>query len=110
MSASHLKKIQITERFPGFLDNWDILALVHTPQSQAFAEYETTKNMIILGLSVTLLLVSLVFIVYSAQKEQEITKRQSEFLSNVTHEFKTPLAVIQAAGENVLVFVFRLHF
>jgi signal transduction histidine kinase len=96
-----LKKIQITERFPGFLDNWDILALVHTPQSQAFAEYETTKNMIILGLSVTLLLVSLVFIVYSAQKEQEITKRQSEFLSNVTHEFKTPLAVIQAAGENL---------
>jgi len=96
-----LKKVQITERFPGFLDNWDILALIHTPQSQAFIEFETTKNMIILGLSVTLLLVSLVFIVYSAQKEQEITKRQSEFLSNVTHELKTPLAVIQAAGENL---------
>jgi signal transduction histidine kinase len=96
-----LKKVQITERFPGFLDNWDILALVQTPKSQAFVEYETTKNMIILGLSVSLLLVSLVFIVYSAQKEQEISKRQSEFLSNVTHEFKTPLAVIQAAGENL---------
>lgn len=94
-------KIQISDRFPGFFDNWSIHAMVNKPISQEIIENQTTKNLIILALSVALLLTSLGFIVYSAQKEQELTTLQSEFLSNVTHELKTPLAVIQAAGENI---------
>lgn len=94
-------KIQISDRFPGLFDNWSILAMVNKPISQEIIENQTTKNLIILALSVSLLLTSLGFIVYSAQKEQEISTLQSEFLSNVTHELKTPLAVIQAAGENI---------
>ncbi len=94
-------KIQIVDRFPGLFDNWNILGSVNSTVSAADVEVQTTKNLIILALSVALLLTSLVFIIYSAQKEQEISVRQSEFLSNVTHELKTPLAVIQAAGENI---------
>lgn len=95
------RKVQITERFPGMLDNWNVLTYVHEPKNQHLIEYETGKNLIIISLSFFLLLGSLLFIIYSAKKEQEISKRQSEFLSNVTHELKTPLAVIQAAGENL---------
>lgn len=94
-------KIQIVDRFPGLFDNWNIVGSVNSTVSASDVEVQTTKNLIILALTVALLLTSLVFIIYSAQKEQEISIRQSEFLSNVTHELKTPLAVIQAAGENI---------
>jgi len=60
-----------------------------------------TKNMLVLGFSVLLLLGALFYIFYTAQKERSVLQQQADFLANVTHELKTPLAVMQAAGENI---------
>jgi signal transduction histidine kinase len=48
-----------------------------------------------------LLAVSLVLIFVSARRAQILAQRQMDFVSSVSHEFRTPLAVIYSAGENL---------
>lgn len=40
-------------------------------------------------------------IIYSAQRAKKLAQRQVDFVSSVSHEFRTPLAVICTAGENL---------
>lgn len=40
-------------------------------------------------------------IVYSTQRAREHAQRQVDFVSSISHEFRTPLAVIYSAGENL---------
>ena len=40
-------------------------------------------------------------IIYSAQRAKAFAQRQVDFVSSVSHEFRTPLAVIYSAGENL---------
>lgn len=48
-----------------------------------------------------LLAVSIVLIFVSARRAQILAQRQMDFVSSVSHEFRTPLAVIYSAGENL---------
>jgi signal transduction histidine kinase len=41
------------------------------------------------------------FIIHDISREQELTRMKSEFISNVTHEIKTPIATIRSLAENV---------
>ena len=54
-----------------------------------------------LGVAVFVLFGALIFIFINAQRERELAERQAGFLANITHELKTPLTVMQAAGENL---------
>ena len=57
-----------------------------------------------LGISfgiLSLLGVSIVLIFISAQRAQRFARKQIDFVSAVSHEFRTPLAVIYSAGENL---------
>ncbi|MGH9818893.1 MAG: sensor histidine kinase [Pyrinomonadaceae bacterium] len=40
-------------------------------------------------------------IIFSAQRAKILAQRQIDFVSSVSHEFRTPLAVIYSAGENL---------
>lgn len=94
-------KIQFKQRFPDFFDNWKLeVSFTNTPTIEA-SNSSLLKNLIVLGAAVLLLLGSLVFMFIFAQKERALAERQAGFLANVTHELKTPLAVMQAAGENL---------
>lgn len=96
------QEIQIIQRFPqGLMDNWNIKAVFdETPTLQA-SQRSLIRNLAVLGGAVLLLVGSLVVIWIIAQRERELATRQAGFLANVTHELKTPLAVMQAAGENL---------
>lgn len=82
-------------------ENWNIK--VGFIGSQVASMYNETlfKNLSVLGLAVLLLMGALLFMFYTAQRERALSQRQAGFLANVTHELKTPLAVMQAAGENI---------
>ncbi len=82
-------------------DEWNLLA-THTAGSiDAFVTRETRKSTAI-GLAIYLLLVgSIAAIVVSAMRSRRFAQRQIDFVSSVSHEFRTPLAVIYSAGENL---------
>jgi signal transduction histidine kinase len=96
-----IKKVERIQRFPEMLENWNIKISFNENPIIAASRTSLIRNLIILGVGVLFLMGSLVFIYITAQREQQLARRQAGFLANVTHELKTPLAVMQAAGENL---------
>lgn len=85
----------------GFFDNWSLnIAFLHSAISNTY-NATFTKNLFVLGVAVLFLMGALIFMFVTAQRERHLAQRQASFLANVTHELKTPLAVMQAAGENI---------
>lgn len=93
--------IDIRQRFSDSLDDWNIHATILESPTIAASDASLMRNLIVLGVAVFVLFGALIFIFINAQRERELAERQAGFLANITHELKTPLAVMQAAGENL---------
>ncbi len=94
-------KVQYKQSFPEFFDNWSLKVAFTESPTIAASKASLFKNFVVLGAAVFILLGAIGFIFITAQKERALAERQAGFLANVTHELKTPLAVMQAAGENL---------
>lgn len=95
------QKVQFGQKFPDLFDDWNLAVAFTTDPMLAASNKTLYKNLIVLGAAFFLLLGALIFMFITAQRERELAERQAGFLANVTHELKTPLAVMQAAGENL---------
>lgn len=95
------KNVQLTVDFRGMFDNWNLKASYSNTPVLESSSTQFFKNLAVLSVGVLLLLGSMVFIFVTAQKERDLAERQAGFLANVTHELKTPISVMMAAGENL---------
>ncbi len=83
------------------LDPWVLNVQHATGSIDTFTRNEFRQSFLI-GLGVYLLLVgAIIAIVLSALRSKRFAQRQIDFVSSVSHEFRTPLAVIYSASENL---------
>lgn len=93
-------RIRVFEK-TGEAGNW-ILNVQHAAGSlEQFITRTRQKNLAISFGILSLLAISILLIFLSAQRAQRLAQRQLDFVSSVSHEFRTPLAVIYSAGENL---------
>lgn len=78
------------------------LQVQHTAGSlEQFVANTRNRNLAVSFGILSLLAVSIILIFLSAQRAKLLAQRQMDFVSAVSHEFRTPLAVIYSAGENL---------
>ena len=78
------------------------LNVQHTAGSlEQFITNTRRRNLAVSFGILSLLAVSVVMIFISSNRAKRFAQRQIDFVSAVSHEFRTPLAVIYSAGENL---------
>jgi len=81
--------------------NW-MLAIQHNSGSiDAFIANTKYRNLAVGYGILALLGLAVSAIIFSTQRAKNFAQRQVDFVSSVSHEFRTPLAVIYSAGENL---------
>jgi signal transduction histidine kinase len=80
---------------------WQLKAQHSAGSIEQFVLNERCKNLAVSFGILLLLAVSVCLIFVSAWRAKLLAQRQMDFVSAVSHEFRTPLAVIRSAGENL---------
>jgi two-component system phosphate regulon sensor histidine kinase PhoR len=87
-------------RFPTTLYNWRVQV---SPQASeeiaARVEKRRLLEMTIVSLAAIVVVVGAIALLYVSEKERRISALKSEFVANVSHELKTPLALVRMFAE-----------
>lgn len=82
-------------------DTWLLVAKHESGSLDSAIDAERRRNLAV-GFGVLLLLAgSMSLLVLTTQRARALARRQMEFVAGITHELRTPLAVIQSAGFNL---------
>lgn len=97
-----ISKYLIAENFSQLFPSWKV-ALFH-PEGKTIEELVGREKETYLVLFLGIILVMLIGVVVTARAashELEVSRLKSEFVSSVSHELKTPLALIRMFGETL---------
>jgi two-component system, OmpR family, phosphate regulon sensor histidine kinase PhoR len=97
---SRSSKYYYETRFPSTLYKWILQAVPRTyTELESEVRNQRRINLFFIILSSTLILVSLAVIYVAARRERQLRTLKEEFISNVSHELKTPLSLIRMFSE-----------
>jgi len=96
------QKYLIAENLSGIFSSWKIALFDREGKSiDQQINSEKQQAFLLFGLTVFVLLIGIVIIITAAKHEYQISKLKSDFVSNVSHELKTPLSIIRMFGETL---------
>jgi len=89
--------------FPTTLYNWRIqIALTSAEQLGQRVERQRLLEIFIVGFAALVAVAGTAIVVIAAVKERRLAALKSDFVANVSHELKTPLALVRMFGEMLL--------
>ena len=90
----------VGKRFPTTLYNWRLQVSPKAAEELASrVQNRRSLEMIMLVLSCIVIVAGVATILVAAEKERRVSALKSEFVANVSHELKTPLALVRMFGE-----------
>ncbi len=97
-------KYRFETRFPNTLYKWllQILPRNYTELELGVRNQRRT-NLFFIMTSMSLIFISLVIIYVAWQRDRQLRKLKEDFISNVSHELKTPLSLIRMFSEMLVV-------
>ncbi|MDP2035904.1 MAG: ATP-binding protein [Ignavibacteria bacterium] len=102
LSAARIVLKKSFSRFEGFAPDTK-LALVTTGENpiESISSQSLIIYYILLGSVLMFIAFGIVFILRDISREEKISVMKSEFIANVSHEIKTPIATIRTLAENL---------
>ena len=87
--------------FPNDIFQKNIRLSVYFPEKDSFI-YKTLNWLLLISLVFSIIvLVTFAFSIYFILKQKKISEMKSDFINNMTHEFKTPIATISVAADSI---------
>jgi signal transduction histidine kinase len=80
---------------------WQLLVKHPAGSLEAAVEAARRRNVLISSGILGLLAASMVMMVVSTRRSQQLARQQMEFVAAVSHELRTPLAVVRSAADNL---------
>jgi two-component system phosphate regulon sensor histidine kinase PhoR len=95
-------KFLYEDSFPTTLYNWH-LQVAPAPAGMLATEERARRRSeyLLITLTLGIVLAGTVFLLYVNQRERRANQLKSDFISNVSHELKTPLSLIRMFGEMI---------
>lgn len=100
-SADLRRSVYKVNLFPNDIIQKNKLLAIYFPEKDTFI-YQTLNWLLVLSLIFSIIvLVSFAASIYFILKQKKISEMKSDFINNMTHEFKTPIATIAVAADSV---------
>ncbi len=92
----------VAENFNQIYVSWQVALFDGTGKSiEQLTRNERVLYLVLFTGIIFIMLIGIVFMVRAVIHESEVSRMKSEFVSNVSHELKTPLALIRMFGETL---------
>ena len=85
--------------FPSNSLDEDLILNIYFPKKEQFIFKEMKNSFIVTGLLVVIIIVVLIIMFRTIIEQKKLSELKSDFISNMTHEFKTPISTISLACE-----------
>ncbi len=90
----------VAHQFPTTFYRWRLqVAPLNAPELEARARQKQISDAVLIGLALGVIVLGMIIYLYAAAKDRKLSRLRSEFVSNVTHELKTPLSLIKMFAE-----------
>lgn len=97
-----LKTYLAAANFQNHFPSWKVA--LFDPEGKSIEQLAGKEKSLYLALFIgiiVVMLIGIILMIYAVIHESEISRLKSEFVSNVSHELKTPLALIRMFGETL---------